>query len=220
MKAVRLAMRTAPLLRATARFSVTATPLPGALRSLADYDPAEYGGMIIQLDCMRSEEQVLRAFEVWGGALNEEALCVLTDAILDHEIVLGPRFRDVCAPIIAHYLALMGRDSSYSFGYIVQNLAAMGVSSEALWGVVFAKFEKEAMEQYVPVVLLSRLFMRLLEWRAPPAPLLRRIFGQLTKFGARLPAEELADLRRALSDREEQLAPLLGTAEQASLQAF
>ena len=199
----------------TARFS--ALSLPKAIKSEADYDNLDYRDMLIQFDNARSEQHILDAFEDWGEELNEKALCVLTDSIIDKHIVLGPRFTNTCAPVIAHYLGLMTRDSSHSFGYMVQNLAQMGVSSERLWSTIFAKFETEHMEQYIPVAILNRLFVHLSAWKSPPPALLRRVFDELVKFAGRLPGEEFELLQQVMHEREAKLAPLLGGAVHAPL---
>lgn len=198
-------------------FCVAQSSLPCSIKLEADYDPYDYEMMLDQVDNVRCERHAINAIQTWRNELNEKALCLLTTSMASRHVVLTSSFISICVPVIAHYLSLMNKNNSYSFGYCVRNLACLQVQSELLWKTVGDTFEREKMEQYIPISILNDLFINLAQWNAPPPRLIQRIFPELMKFSARLSEEEVQILQQVLTEKEAPLALILQANSQASI---
>ena len=192
-----------PGLGALRRGFCVATPNPGprfpsTILCEADILNEDYAEMVPQFAEVRTEAHAIEAVRAWGHQLNDEMIVHLTNALVDRRTRIGPAFVKHVCPAISHILGLMTKDNSLNFGIIIHNLALLEIPDESLWQSISTVFERQRMEKYIPLVLLSKTVVNLLTWERPPTNLLARLTPELEKHKAGLPIEELQILQSAL----------------------
>ena len=111
------------------RFSTELKDLPSTIKAKYDYSETEYEDIYANLYQVENQRDIINFITKYGHNLNDTFIHKLMYLIPRRMIDLDEEFEQKVTPVLCHYLSLMDRNHSFSFGIILENLSLLEVRS-------------------------------------------------------------------------------------------